>query len=151
MANGLLEEIRRIAESSKDVPQEVVNRLILTSLAELVVKVDKHTEIEETKNRTMDDAIEQVNTSIGALNHQVAEISSKLTALTVELEKVRSNPLVSIGKFIGDHPKTSLFTSLILIAAFIVLISSQPFVIMVLTLIGVPREAIEQILLLLHT
>ena len=151
MANGLLEEIRRIAESSKDIPQEVVNRLMLTALAELVVKMDKHTDQEVVMSDSMDTSIGQIRLTTDALTHQMADINTKLTALATEITAIRSNPLVSLGGFIKRHPKPSLALAVILVMASFVLLSSRPFLIMILTLAGVPSTAIEQILLLISS
>lgn len=149
MANGLLYELKRIAESSKDIPQESVNRLMLSALAELVEKVDKQTSVEETKNDSIDTALGTMNHSVSDLNARVTEISAKLTILTNELSLIKSNPLVAIGGFIRRHPIASVIIMILVISASIVLISSKPFLILLLTLIGIPREAIEQILLLM--
>ena len=149
MANGLLEELRRIAESSKDIPQESVNRLILSALADLVVKVDRQTENEETKQAGINTAIEEVRDATAILSQQVTEISTKLTVLTMEIASLRENPVVSVGRFIKRHPKTALFLAVGGIAAALILLSSKPFVVLVLTLAGVPGTAIEQIIQLL--
>jgi len=149
MANGLLTEFRRIAESSKDIPQEAVNRLMLSALAELVQKVDKHTEVEEIKNTTIDAALDNMSAVTSDLTRQVTDISGKLTILTAEIASIRGNPVVAMGGFAKRHPKTSLFISIAGIFAVVLLLSSRPFLVLLLTLAGVPSEAIEQILLLL--
>ena len=151
MANGLLEELRRIAESSKDIPQEAVNRLILSTLAELVTKVDKQTEVEETKRESLSEAMENVCDTTDQLNRQVTEINAKLTCLTVEIASLRSNPVIAVGRFVKNHPKSALFVAISTTMALFVLLSSRPFITLILTLAGVPSGAIEQILLLLSS
>lgn len=151
MANGLLEEIRRIAESSKDIPQEVVNRLMLTALAELVVKVDKQTDIDVQKTTCIDEAIEQLNISSDALSRQMTDLNTKLSALTLEISAIRSNPVISLGNFIKHHPKTAFAISVLVAMSALILLSSRPFLTLVLTLAGVPSGAIEQILLIISS
>ena len=151
MANGLLEEIRRIAESSKDIPQEVVNRLMLTALAELVVKMDKHTDQGKVESDAIDTSIDQIKVTTDVLSRQVTDINTKLTALAGEFTALRSNPMISLGGFIKRHPKPSLVIAVSIIMASFVLLSSRPFLVMILTLAGVPNTAIEQILLLISS
>lgn len=149
MANGLLEELRRIAESSKDIPQESVNRLMLSALAELVVKMDRQSAGEEHKHQEFNNTIEEVMDMTNHLSSQVTEINAKLTFLTSEIASLRSNPIISVGRFAKSHPKTTLFIMVGGLAASLILLTSKPFVVLVLTLAGVPSTAIEQILGLL--
>lgn len=151
MANGLLSEIRRIAESSKDIPQEVVNRLMLSALAELVVKVDKHAELEEVKHVDFDTAVDDMKLTSANLTAQVTEMNAKLTLAINELAALRSNPFIALGGFIKRHPKSSLIVAIIFASAVLVLVTSRPFMVLLLSLLGVPDSVIEQLLILLNT
>lgn len=139
MANGLLSELRRLAESSRDIPQEAVNRLILGALAEVVARLDTVTESGDSRAASMDD-----------LKDKMDEMDQKLNTISSELTAIKTNPIVSLGSFVKRHPKTSLVIFLLSIAAIAILVTSKPFVIMMLTLAGIPSEAIEQLLVLVY-
>lgn len=149
MPTGLLDEVRRIAESGKDIPQEVVNRLMLTALAELVEKVEKHTGVEETRTDSLETSIAEIDTKVSNLGVSVSTLAGKVTELANEVVAVRSNPVVMVGGFFKRHPVPSFTISIILTAAIIVLLTSKPFLVLLLTLTGVPNEAIEQFMVLL--
>jgi hypothetical protein len=149
MANGLLSELRRIAENSKDIPQESVNRLMLSALAELVVKVEDHTDLESNKHGSFNDAINSMRVVTTDLGKQLQDVSTKLTILTAELSTIRTNPVVTAGSFAKRHPKSALFISILLVVSIVTLLSSRPFLILLLSLAGVPGDAIEQIILLI--
>jgi hypothetical protein len=167
MANGLLSELRKIAESSKDIPQEAVNRLLLSAVADVVFKLDRQSELEEAKTKAFDctlsdikagtevlsDRIDGINRDltgkVNNLNQQMVETNSKLTILTTDLLSLRTNPVVAAGNFGIRHPKLTMAITVVLTVSLVVLLRSQAFIILVLTMAGVPGEAIKQILALL--
>lgn len=167
MANGLLSELRKIAESSKDIPQESVNRLLLSAVADLVSKVDKQFELDEAKNKNVEcslseiksstddlsDRVEEINRDLTAkvanLNDKFLEVITKLGLLTTDLTSIRSNPAVAVGSFSQRHPKAMIAVTVVVTTALVVLLRSQAFIILVLTMAGVPGDAIQQIIALL--
>jgi hypothetical protein len=149
MANGLLAELRRLAESSKDVPQEVVNRLILGALAEVVDRLDKVTDTENVNRDAVSTSLDDLCDKYDRLAQTVASMDSKLSSITGDLTVIKSNPFVSLGAFIKRHPKIAFFSAILGGAASIILLTSKPFLILVLSLTGVPKEVIEQLLTLM--
>lgn len=150
MANGLLSELRRLAESSKDIPQEAINRLILGALAEVVDRLDKISSAADDRTVTLDKVTDAITEDYTAVSKSLEDVNKTLVQIQSELQAIKQNPFIQLGSFIKRHPKTSLIVFLLSIAAVTILITSKPFVVMLLTLAGIPSDAIEQLIMLVY-
>lgn len=150
MANGLLSELRRLAESSKDIPQEAINRLILGALAEVVDRLEKLSKSAEDRTVALDKVTDAITEDYTSVTKSIEDVNKTLMQIQSELTTIKQNPFIQLGSFIKRHPKTALVIFILTIAAVTILITSKPFVVMLLTLAGIPSEAIEQLLILVY-
>lgn len=150
MANGLLSELRRLAESSKDIPQEAINRLILGALAEVVDRLEKLSMSAEDRTVALDKVTDAITEDYTSVTKSLEDVNKTLTQIQSELITIKQNPFIQLGSFVKRHPKTSLVIFILTIAAVTILVTSKPFVVMLLTLAGIPSEAIEQLLILVY-
>lgn len=150
MANGLLSELRRLAESSKDIPQEAINRLILGALAEVVDRLEKLSRSAEDRTVALDKVTDAITEDYTSVTKSLEDVNKTLTQIQSELITIKQNPFIQLGSFVKRHPKTSLVIFILTIAAVTILVTSKPFVVMLLTLAGIPSEAIEQLLILVY-
>lgn len=150
MANGLLSELRRLAESSKDIPQEAINRLILGALAEVVDHLEKLSRSAEDRTVALDKVTDAITEDYTSVTKSLEDVNKTLTQIQSELITIKQNPFIQLGSFVKRHPKTSLVIFILTIAAVTILVTSKPFVVMLLTLAGIPSEAIEQLLILVY-
>jgi hypothetical protein len=152
MNGNMFNELRALAKEDGELSQDAVNRLTLSALAELHEKFSTHVTVEEERNEgvlELKKSVDDLSEAVTLLSQSVIELKKELDGMRDEVNVIKKNPSVFLGKFIMERPKQAIlygimgFVFIYLIAGFRIL---SLLVVLIGSTLGWPKETIEWIL-----
>lgn len=152
MNGNMFDELRALATEEGELSQDAVNRLTLSALAEINKNFSAHVAVEEKRNEgvlELKESVDDLSEAVTLLSQSVLDLKKEIDGMKGEVTTLKSNPLVSLGKFIKEKPKQAILYG---VGAFIVVYLVVGFrilsllVVLIGSLFGIPQETLEWIL-----
>lgn len=151
MNGSMFDELRKLAEQD-ELTQEVATRMILSSLAEIDKKLNGHILIEESRNEgvlNLKESVDDLSTAVTLLSQSVIDLKKEITTLQNDVTTLKSNPFVSLGKYIKEKPKQAIAWGLGTFAVFYLFFGLKLvslIIVLVGSVLGMPQESIDWLL-----